>query len=87
MINISETEFSDLMLRILKIEAAMNASVSHTSATPKVISTINIWAISPLDPICTCFSKALKMNALLEKLRRVNFFALIEQHGLNIEIT
>ena len=44
--DITEQEFVELMLQILKTEAATNLN-AHLPAAPKVISIIKIWA-SPL---------------------------------------
>ena len=74
--DISEAEFAELTLRILKTEASMNINGSSTSDPPKVVSTIKIWAISPLDPTNTCFSKALENERIFKETSDIKIFDL-----------
>ena len=56
--DITEQEFSELTVRMLKVEAASNtAEPPHVNP---VISTIKLWAVSPLNLTNASFAKALE---------------------------
>ena len=56
---ISKTNSVTLVLNVLKVEANSNFTSSAAPRASAVIGTINIWAVSPLNPMSSSFAKAL----------------------------
>ena len=73
--DITEQEFSTLVLNVLKVEANSNVAapaVPHTS----VVNTIKIWAVSPLDPASSSFAKALENKRSFKETSELKLFDL-----------
>ena len=75
--NISEQEFSQLTVNILRVEAVSNVAAPLVLPTIKsVISTIKPWAISPLNPANASFVKVLENERTLKETSELNLFDL-----------
>ena len=74
--NITEQEFSTLVTNVLKVEAQSNAAASTALPVNSVVSTIKIWALSPLDPASSSFAKALENERSYKETSELKLFNL-----------
>ena len=74
--DIKEIDFATLVVQVLKVEANSNAATSTTPRVSSLISTIKIWAVSPLNPLNSSFSKALKNERIFKMTSEIKTFDL-----------
>ena len=77
--NITKTEFATLVLNVLKVEANSNATTSAAPRASSVISTIKIWAVSPLNLMSSSFAKALENERSFKETSEIKLFDLARE--------
>ena len=81
--NITEQEFLTLVTNVLKVEVQSNAAASTALPVNSVVSTIKIWALSPLDPASSSFAKALENERSFKETSELNYSILNVRNGLH----
>ena len=74
--DILESEFATLVVNVLKVEANSNAAAPAAPHVSPVVSTIKIWAVTPLNPTSSSFSKALENERSFKELSEIKLFDL-----------
>ena len=74
--DILETEFATLVVNVLKVEANSNAAAPAAPHVSPVVSTIKIWAVTPLNPTSSSFSKALENERSFKESSEIKLFDL-----------
>ena len=77
--DITESVFATLVVNVLKVEANSNATRSAAPRASSVISTIKIWAVSPLNPMSSSFSKALENERSFKETSEIKLFDLARE--------
>ena len=74
--DINEIEFATLVVQVVKVEANSNVASSTAPRASSLISTIKIWAVSPLNPLDSSFAKALENERTFKETSEIRSFHL-----------